>query len=248
MGVGSESREGVLAMAGARRAGGGAFGPATSASPHLAALVARPGQSGNHVLKHEEGFAPLFDGSATDNWQMLGSGHFVAVQDRLESVPGDDLGLFWCTTPTPPDFVLRLEWLRWRHEDASGVFLRLPRPASAGGGSAVLAAMRQAFEVQIDEVGIPGATAIHTTGAIFNEPSQLITPHPARPAATWNEFEITARDQQYSVCLNGRLVTTFINADAARGRASAPGAPSFIGLQVQPGSRIAFRRIRIKAL
>jgi len=245
MGIGSEVNEGVLATAGARRVGSGKLGSVAGAHP--ASLVARPAQSGNRLLHLKEGFAAVFDGSSIDDWQMAGSGHFVIVHDRLESVPGDDVGLFWCTVPTPPDFILRLEWLRWRHEDASGVFLRLPQPVG-GSGSAALAAMRQAFEVQIDEVGIPGATAIHKTGAIFNEPNQLLTPHPAHAAAAWNEFEITAKDQEYSVRLNGRLVTRFVNADEARGRASSPGAPSFIGLQMQPGSRIAFRSIRIKAL
>ncbi len=54
--------------------------------------------------------------------------------------------------------------------------------------------------------------------------------------------------QCYSVRLNGRPVTTFVSADPARGHPSALGAPSFIGLQVSPGSRVAFRSIRIKAL
>lgn len=196
----------------------------------------------------EHGFTPLFDGVSTCNWDMAGSGHFVVVDGRLESVPADDIGLFWCTTPTPRDFILRLAWLRWRHEDASGVLLRFPRPLSGAAGNAALAAMRQGFEVQIDEVGIPGATAIHKTGAIFNEPAQQVTPHPALPAATWNEFEITARDECIVVRLNGRPVTAFTNTDPSRGHASAPQAPSFVGLQVQPGSRIAFRDISIKPL
>jgi len=196
----------------------------------------------------EHGFTPLFDGVSTCNWDMAGNGHFVVVDGRLESVPADDVGLFWCKIPTPRDFVLRLAWLRWRHEDASGVFLRFPRPLSGGTGNAALAAMRQGFEVQIDEVGIPGATAIHKTGAIFNEPGQHVTPHPALPAATWNTFEITARDHYIGVRLNGRPVTAFTNLDPSRGQASAPDAPSFVGLQVQPGSRIAFRDISIKPL
>jgi hypothetical protein len=239
---------GVLAMAGAQRAGG--LPPFSGAARHPCRVpaAARPSQSDNDVRRHEEGFTALFDGRSTDNWELAGSGHFVVVHDRLESVPGDDLGLFWCTVPTPADFTLRLEWLRWRHEDASGVYLRLPRPAASAGANPALAAVRRGFEVQIDEVGIPGATAIHKTAAIFNEPTQIISPHPAHPAAAWNEFEITVQDQRYTVCLNGRPVTTFVNTDATRGRASTPAAPSFFGLQVQPGSRIAFRNIRIKAL
>jgi len=211
------------------------------------ALDARGGWPGGGGPIVEEGFRPLFDGESTEHWKMAGSGHFVVVDGRLESVPGDDLGLFWCTVPTPPDFVLRLRWLRWRHEDASGVFVRFPHPQSTSATNAAFVAI-SGFEVQIDEVGIPGATAIHRTGAIFNEPAQQVTPHPARPAAEWNDFEITVQGQRYSVSLNGRPTTSFVNTDPERGRPSAPDAPSFIGLQVYPGSRVAFRNIRIKAL
>jgi hypothetical protein len=212
------------------------------------ALDARGGWPGGGAPILEEGFTPLFDGVTTDRWAMAGSGHFVVVDGRLESVPGGDLGLFWCTVPTPADFVLRLRWLRWRHEDASGVFVRFPPPPSSGATNPSFAASRAGFEVQIDEVGIPGATAIHRTGAIFNEPTQQVTPHPARPAAEWNDFEITVQGQRYNVLLNGRQTTSFLNTDPERGRPSAPGTPSFIGLQVYPGSRVAFRNIRIRSL
>lgn len=196
----------------------------------------------------EDGFTSLFDGTSAMDWEMAGSGQFVIVDGRLESVPGTDLGVFWCTQPMPSDFVLRLDWLRWRHEDSSGVFLRFPRPRAHAGSNSSVAPVHNGFEVQIDEVGIPGATSIHRTGAIFNEPDQHITPHPARPAAEWNEFDITVRGQHYAVRLNGRLVTTFLNGDLNRGLPSLPSMPTFIGLQVSPGSRVAFRNIRMRPL
>jgi hypothetical protein len=193
------------------------------------------------------GFTRLF-AEGMDNWEMAGSGRFVVVDGRLESVPGDDVGLCWCTVPTPPDFILRLSWLRWRHEDTSAVVLRFPRPQPGETANPAWVATTRGYAVRIDEVGIPGATSIHMTGAIFNEPAQHITPRAARPAAEWNEFEITVRGQRYEVVLNGRPVTDFINTDPRRGLPSAPGAPSFIGVQVAPGSRVAFRDIMIKAL
>lgn len=225
--------------------------PSTSALERSlsATLDPRGGWAGGGALVADEnGFTSLFDGASTQAWEMAGSGQFVVVDGRLESVPGPDDGVFWCTQPMPPDFVLRLDWLRWRHEDSSGVFLRFPRPRSQGGMSSAFAPMRAGFEVQIDEVGIPGATGIHRTGAIFNEPDQHLTPHPARPAAEWNEFEITVRGQHYSVRLNGRPVTTFVNGDANRGLPSVPSSPTFVGLQVSPGSRVAFRNIRMRPL
>jgi hypothetical protein len=182
-----------------------------------------------------------------DGWENSGRGHFVVVNGRLESVPGDDFGLCWCTMPAPRDFVLRLDWLRWRHEDTSGILLRFPRPQASTANPAWVAA-RKGFEVRIDEVGILGATNIHMTGAIFNEPAQQMAPRAARPSAEWNEFEITVRGQSYEVALNGHPVSAFINTDPTRGQPSTPGAPTFIGVQVAPGSRVAFRDIRIKAL
>ena len=212
------------------------------------ALGAAAGWSGGGGAAHgERDFAPLFDGSM-DNWEMAGTGHFVVVDDRLESVPGDDLGLLWHTVPTPPDFVLRLSWLRWRHEDASGIFVRFPRPPRGTGTNPAIVAATRGFEVQIDEVGLPGASSIHKTGAIFNETGQQMTPRPARPAAEWNDFEIVVQGQRYGVTLNGRPVTAFVNSDSQRGRPSAPKAPTFIGLQISPGSRVAFRNLRLKAL
>lgn len=196
----------------------------------------------------EADFTPLC-AAGIENWAMAGSGRFVVVDGRLESVPGDDVGLCWCTVPTPADFVLRLSWLRWRHEDTSAVVLRFPRPQTAAeSNNPAWLATTRGFAVRIDEVGIPGASSIHLTGAIFNEPTQRITPRAARGAAEWNDFEITVRGNRYEVALNGRPVTAFLNTDPARGLASAPESPSFIGVQVAPGSRVAFRDIRIKPL
>jgi hypothetical protein len=195
-----------------------------------------------------DGFQWLFNGGDIGGWATAGSGCFVVVDDRLESVPGDDLGLFWCTTPTPKDFVLRLQWLRWRHEDASGVFVRFPRPSACPDGNPAFGAIYRGFEVQIDEVGLPGATAIHRTGAIFGQREQHLRSPIVRPPAEWNDLEITVRAQHYAVRLNGYASTDFANGDRGRGLASTREAPSFVGLQIYPGSRVAFRRIAIKAL
>lgn len=194
------------------------------------------------------GYRWLFDGTDCEHWAVAGAGSFVLVDDRLESVPGVDLGLFWCTVPTPADFVLRLQWLRWREEDVSGVFVRFPRPEPCPEGNAAFPAIHEGFEVQIDEVGLSGASAIHRTGAIFGAREQRLWPAAVRPPAEWNDLEITVRGQRYSVRLNGRLTSELDNLDPARGVPSSAAVPSYIGLQLSPGSRVAFRRIAIKAL
>ncbi|MFN8640839.1 MAG: DUF1080 domain-containing protein [Candidatus Binatia bacterium] len=190
----------------------------------------------------------LFDGGGAARWRVAGAGGFVVVGDRLESVPGDDLGLFWCTIPTPANFVLRLEWLRWRHEDNSGVFVRFPEPCAGPHGNPAFTAIQRGFEVQLDEVGVAGATAIHRTGAIFDQPDQRLQAPIVRPPAEWNEVEIAVSGQRYRVRINGAPTCELDNRDPSRGLAGTAEAPSFVGLQVCPGSRVAFRRIRLRAL
>jgi len=194
------------------------------------------------------GFRPLFDGSDTTDWTVVGAGRLLVVDGALETVPGDDLGLLWCRVPTPPDFVLRFEWRRFREEDRSGVFLRFPDPESLGYENPAYVPMDFGFEVCIDEIGAPDGSIVRRTGAINGEPKQERTPVAARPPGLWNEFEIRVEGQEYTVLLNGERVTRFVNSDPARGLPTTPEKPTFIGFAVHPGSRLAFRNIRIRAV
>jgi hypothetical protein len=208
-------------------------------------------------LVADPGFTLLFDGASTANWRMTtirnqdrtNPGTFLVVDGSLESVPGNDLGLLYCTDPTPPDFILKLEWLRWREDDNSGVFIRFPHPDSKGYNNTAFVGVDFGFEVQIDQLARDDGAPIHKTGAIYSfagpsNPDAL----PVRPPGQWNQFEIHAQGQRYTVFLNGQRITEYVNPDSNRGRPSAPGAPSFIGLQAYPAGRVAFRRIQIKAL
>src|SRR6185369_14046800 len=87
----------------------------------------------------DAGFTMLFNGIDTSRWRMSkiinqpgrdNPGTFLLVDRSLESLPGNDLGMFWNIDPTPTNFILKLEWLRWRDDDNSGVFLRFPDPNS----------------------------------------------------------------------------------------------------------------------
>jgi choline dehydrogenase-like flavoprotein len=201
----------------------------------------------------DPGFKMLFAGSSTSNWRMStiknqqnnNPGTFLLVDRSLESLPGNDLGLFYCTDPTPPNFILKLEWLRWRDDNNSGVFLRFPDPNSKGYNNTAYVAINFGFEVQIDQLARDDGAAIHKTGALygFAGPDHV----PARGVGEWNEFEIHAEGQHYTVFLNGEKITEYQNPDPNRGQASAPGAPSFIGLQTHTG-RVAFRKIQIKEI
>ena len=205
----------------------------------------------------DPGFTLLFDGSNTDKWRMStiknqpghdNPGTFIVAGAALESIPGNDLGLYWHTDPTPADFILKLEWLRWREDDNSGVFIRFPNPNSKGYNNTAYVAIDFGFEVQIDQLARDDGAPIHKTGAIYGfqgpqNPDSL----PVNAPGQWNEFEIHAQGQTYTVFLNGTQITQYVNPDAGRGLPSAGGAPSFIGLQTHTG-RVAFRKIQIKAI
>jgi choline dehydrogenase-like flavoprotein len=202
-----------------------------------------------------DGFQPLFDGANTDAWRMAtiknqpgrdNPGSFIIVDAALESIPGTDIGLFWCATPTPPNFILKLDFLRWQENANSGVFLRFPDPESKNYNNAAYVAVDFGFEVQIDETGAPDGAASHKTGAIYNQANQTLTLQPARPVGQWNEFEIRVVAQDYTVLFNGHQVTKFTNTQPGRGLPTTTAAASFIGLQTHTG-RVAFRNIRIKA-
>jgi hypothetical protein len=206
----------------------------------------------------EPDFNLIFDGLSANRWRIStiqnqppnrsDPGNGAILGGALEMAPGNDLGLFWYTRPMPPDFILRLEWRRLRHEDNSGVFVRFPHPDSKSYNNTAFVGVDFGFEVQIDELGQPDGLGIHRTGAIYNQPGQTLTLQPAKPAGEWNEFEISVQGQTYMVFLNGVQVTAFTNTDPNRGLPSTPAAPSFIGLQTYPGSRVAYRNIRYKSL
>jgi hypothetical protein len=200
----------------------------------------------------DAGFTMLFDGVDTHKWKMSkiknqpgkdNPGTFLLVDGTLESLPGTDLGLFWHTDPTPANFILKLEFLRWRDDDNSGVFLRFPNPDSKNYNNTAYVAINFGFEVQIDEIGQgnPPGQPINKTAAIYSFAAPQ-NPN-VRPPGEWNEFEIHAQGQNYKVFLNGAKVTEYANADVNRGTET----PGFIGLQTHTG-RVAFRKIQIKAL
>jgi choline dehydrogenase-like flavoprotein len=201
-------------------------------------------------------FSMLFDGTSTHNWRMStivnqannDPGNFVLVDHALHSVPGNDLGLLWCTDPTPPDFALKLEWKQQDLNDNSGVFVRFPDPNGKSYNNTAYVGVHFGFEVQIDQLARDDGAAIHLTGAVYSlqgpdAPNNL----PLKPIGEWNEYEIQVVGQKYTVFLNGLKITEFDNTDPNRGLPSAPNTPSYVGMQTHTG-RVSFRKIQIKAL
>lgn len=212
----------------------------------------------------ESGFDVLFNGFDTSFWRMttirnqpLGRdkpGSMRVIDGTLETVAGNDMGIFWCTKPTPANFILRLQWMRLTENSNSGVYVRFPDPETKGYNNTAFVPDDFGFEVQIDELGAPDGAAIHRTGAIYRKDNQTtqetLTQQPARPVGEWNDYEIRVVGQQYTVMLNGTQVCLFDNTGlyAGRGLPSAPGAPSFLGLQVYADPRyfVRYRNIRIR--
>ena len=196
-------------------------------------------------------FIPLFDGSSLAGWRMAGRGSFTVDAGALVAQPGDDLGLLWSTVPTPADFLLRLEWRRTNYDDNSGVFIRFPDPDSKGYDNTAYVGVHWGLEIQIDDTGHPDGAPLHTTGAIYEQPNQMLALVPSRPVGEWNTYEIEARGQRYTVRLNGTQVTQLLYAGDAvrpdRALPSTPGDDRFIGLQTHTGN-VAFRAIEIRAL
>jgi hypothetical protein len=207
------------------------------------------------------GFQLLFDGASTAKWKMTTiknqpgrdyPGLFHLVDAGLESAPGTDLGLFY-TRIDFINYVLKLEWLAWREDDNSGIFLRFPDPTTINYNNTAFVAVDFGFEVQIDALGRgsppPGQNVdkkFRATGAIYNIPSQTLDENvTAGPVGQWNTFEIHVKDNRFTVFLNGQQKTDFTNGDPNRGKADA--SSRFIGLQTHTG-RVAFRKIEIKEL
>jgi hypothetical protein len=200
----------------------------------------------------------LFDGTLTPDWKMStiknqpgqnDPGHFSVENGDLVAHPGTDLGLLWNTKPTPPSFVLEMEWRLSALDDNSGVFLRFPDIDSKGYDNTAWVAINFGFEVQINEPGVPDGAAQHTTGAIYSQADQTFTRVVAKPPGEWNAYSIRVENQSYTVTLNGQQVTHFTNAASttSRGAPSTPTNPSFIGLQTHTGN-VSFRNIRIRAI
>jgi hypothetical protein len=231
------------AEGGASTVADGSFAPSSEAS---AATDARDADD----------WVTLFDGGTTKDWQMStirnqpgrdDPGRFAVEAGALVAYPGTDLGLLWCTRPTPANFVLELEWRLGAANDNSGVFVRFPDPETKGYDNTAWVAIHFGFEVQIDETGAPDGAPEHTTGAIYSEKVQALSRIVANPPGTWNRYSIRVDGQTYTVSLNGSQVTTFTSTYAARGLPGTASAPAYVGLQTHTGS-VAFRNVRIRAL
>lgn len=211
----------------------------------------------HHTSSPTPGFTSLFDGQSLGKWTMStirgepgrnNPGRFIVVDGTLEATPGTGLGLLWHTDPMPANYVLKLQWKRFKHEANSGVLLRFPDPQTKNYRNTAYVADHFGYEVQIDELARPDGSPKYHTGAIYGVDDQKFSLQPANAEGQWNDYEIRVDGNQFTVKLNGVQVTDFSNSDANRGQPTTSAAPSFIGLQVHFESRVAFRNIEFQPI
>lgn len=183
----------------------------------------------------DAGFTSIFDGTNMNGWKMAGPGQFILEPDEFGRLRADGgLGLLWYSTKKYKNFQLRLEWQASGPYDNSGVFVRFPDP-----GTDPWVAVNQGYEIQIDDMGAPSGTMLHSTGSIygFSAAKRLAS----RLVGEWNTFEIKVVGQTYDVTLN--------KVPAVTGFTGTRGIEGYIGLQNHGApSRVSFRNIRIKEL
>ncbi|HEX7861871.1 MAG TPA: DUF1080 domain-containing protein [Verrucomicrobiae bacterium] len=179
----------------------------------------------------DEGFKKLFEGEDVITWKQAGPGKFTLENGIATSSGG--MGLWWFSDRQYGDFILRGEFLQEQEAADSGVFLRFPDP-----GNDPWVAVKRGHEI---EIGDPKAgNPTWHTGSIY--PFQAPVQNASKPPGEWNAYEIVARGHNYSVRLNGKLVTTWTDPE----RRSTNG---FIGLQsYDDGKNVRHRNLRIKPL
>jgi len=205
-------------------------------------------------------FQALFDGQTMGDWKMStiknqpgrdNPGAFLIRRGAFEAHPGTDLGLLWFSQPTPPRYVLRLQWMMTSPGDNSGVFVAFPHPEQQGYDNTAYVGVNFGFEVQVDELGRPDNAPIHRTGAIYSFKGPTDGPVMVRPAGEWNQYEFTVDGADFTVALNGQVINQFhFTGDPQsphRGLPSTNANPRFIGLQTHTGI-VLFRHIQWKAL
>jgi Domain of Unknown Function (DUF1080)/GMC oxidoreductase len=245
-------------------AAGPALFPSIGSPNPMLTGIALSRRTGDRIIapvpfKGDPGFEVLFDGTALGDWTMStirnqpgrdDPGGFRVRRGMLEGRTGTDLGLLWLNRPTPPRYVLRLQWMMTSADDNSGVFLGFPDPTKENYNNPAYVGVNFGFEVQIDELARPDSASIHRTGAIYGIKGPD-TPPATRPVGEWNDYEITVDGPHFTVALNGQMVNQFhFTGDPQSPRRGLPSSaqdPRFIGLQTHTG-RVFFRRILWRAL
>lgn len=180
---------------------------------------------------NDDGFLPLLTHDKLPHWKQSGPGSFQ-LNDGVASANGG-MGLWWFSERKFKNFILRGEFRQSGAKANSGVFVRFPDP-----GSDPWVAVNQGHELELGDPNPENPT--WRTGSIY--PFKASTKANTKAPGEWNEFELTCLGHNYSVRMNGELVTTWTDPESR-------SLAGFIGLQnYNDGMTVSFRELRIKEL
>lgn len=181
--------------------------------------------------KNEENFVKLFEGEHASQWRQAGPGNFTLTNGLAR--PSGGMGLWWFSGAQYTNFVLRGEFKQSGYIADSGIYVRFPDPKNDPH-----VAIKLGHEIEIGDPDPEIAT--WRTGSIY--PFKASRVANTKPPGEWNAYEIICEDHNYSVWINGKLVTAWTD-DKKR------TAAGHIGIQnYNDGMTVEHRNLRIKPL
>jgi hypothetical protein len=179
----------------------------------------------------EKDFVAVINENSTDGWKQCGPGRFVLAKGVATAEGG--MGLWWYTNRTFTNFVMRGEFVQEQEIADSGVFVRFPDP-----GNDPWLPVKKGHEMEIGDPNPEKPT--WRTGSMY--PFKASAKANTRPAGQWNDFELVCIGHNYSVRINGGLVTTWTDSQER-------SLAGHIGLQnYNDGKTVRYRNLRIKDL
>ncbi|BDH05726.1 glycosyl hydrolase [Streptomyces seoulensis] len=217
--------------------------------------IGKPGQT--------QGYRDLFDGTeaSLSKWEQVGGGRFALTGDGAitSSTTVAGMGMLWFPERKYGDFSLKLRF----RDDApgtgnanGGVFIRFPNVHDHPEESRPeWVAINYGHEIQI----LDSPTGdMYKTGSVYGFDRVGLGGAGVTPKGTWNDYEIRAEGQHFTILRNGAVINEFDNVGGqvfTPPRAGDPGtdgrryATGYIGLQVHSTTDvISYRDIRIKEL
>ncbi|WP_372620396.1 DUF1080 domain-containing protein [Falsiroseomonas sp.] len=179
------------------------------------------------------GWTSLFNGRDLEGWNRIGDANWRVENGMMVADRGNGMLV---SAQSYGDFQLRLEF--WVETSTnSGIFIRVSDPSSINSSNA--------YEVNIwDERPEPK----YGTGAIVDVAA--VDPMP-KAGGRWNEYDITARGDRFTVLLNGqktvdaaqdgRFASGPIALQHGAGLRDAAGVPNDRGV-------VRFRKVEIRTL
>lgn len=183
----------------------------------------------------DEGFTPLVNGDDLKQFDLVGFGpETIKIVDGEVHISGKPNGYF-ATKESYSDYVLRFEWMYERPAD-------LKSDAEFNGNSGLLVHIQGEHKVwpKCVEVQLQNKNAGHTfaiNGAKFQGKTDAAAQKKAiKPVGEWNAEEVTSKDGEITVKING--------TEVCRGSGAMPDSGT-IGWQSE-GRPIRFRNLMIK--